>query len=90
MREHLADTGLAVLRALTASGRATVAPAYVDDATGSAPYDFLAARALLAQPAPGGAGTRCPRRHRDQRARRSRRHPARSRADAHASPTDRE
>ncbi|MFF4689966.1 hypothetical protein [Streptomyces sp. NPDC001307] len=57
VREHLADTGLAVLRVLSATGRATVAPAYVDDATGSAPYDFLAARALLAQPAPGGAGT---------------------------------
>jgi fructokinase len=41
--EYLAGTGLEVLRAPSASGRTTVALAYVDDATGSATYDFLAA-----------------------------------------------
>ena len=41
--EYLAGTGLDVLRAPSASGRTTVALAYVDDATGSATYDFLAA-----------------------------------------------
>ncbi|SEO81075.1 fructokinase [Actinacidiphila rubida] len=40
---HLAATGLDVLRAPADSGRTTVALAYVDDATGSARYDFLAA-----------------------------------------------
>jgi fructokinase len=42
VREYLAGTGLDVLRAPTASGRTTVALAYVDEATGSATYDFFA------------------------------------------------
>ena len=41
--EYLAGTGLDVLRAPACSGRTMVALAYVDDATGSARYDFLAA-----------------------------------------------
>jgi fructokinase len=40
---HLAVTGLDVLRVPAASARTPVALAYVDDATGSATYDFLAA-----------------------------------------------
>ncbi|MDX3645784.1 carbohydrate kinase [Streptomyces sp. MB09-02B] len=40
---HLSVTGLDVLRVPAASGRTTVAVAYVDSATGSATYDFLAA-----------------------------------------------
>ncbi|GAB2718747.1 carbohydrate kinase family protein [Streptomyces bullii] len=43
VRRQLAVTGLDVLRVPAASGRTTVALAYVDDATGSAAYDFLAA-----------------------------------------------
>src|SRR5690242_13252724 len=52
--EYLAGTGLEVLRAPSASGRTTVALAYVDDATGSATYDFLAAWDPDGIPVPDG------------------------------------
>ncbi|MFC1420228.1 carbohydrate kinase family protein [Streptacidiphilus cavernicola] len=41
--EYLAGTGLDLLRAPAATERTTVALAYVDEATGAASYDFLAA-----------------------------------------------
>ncbi|WP_405483421.1 PfkB family carbohydrate kinase [Streptomyces sp. NBC_00009] len=40
---HLAATGLPIDRAATASGRTTLALAYVDKESGAATYDFLAA-----------------------------------------------
>ncbi|WP_030682360.1 carbohydrate kinase family protein [Streptomyces cellulosae] len=42
VRAHLDSTGVRVHRLPSASGRTTIAVAYLDDATGSARYDFLA------------------------------------------------
>ncbi|NWF30400.1 carbohydrate kinase [Streptomyces sp. PKU-EA00015] len=42
VRDHLYATGVPIDRAESASGRTTLALAYVDDATGAATYDFLA------------------------------------------------
>ncbi|MBY8879999.1 carbohydrate kinase family protein [Actinacidiphila acidipaludis] len=52
--QYLAGTGLEVVRAPSASGRTTVALAYVDDTTGSATYDFLAAWDPRDIPVPDG------------------------------------
>ncbi|MCF6525402.1 carbohydrate kinase [Streptomyces sp. JJ36] len=53
--DYLRGTGLPVARAESASGRTTLALAYVDDRTGAATYDFLAAWDPLALPVPAEA-----------------------------------